>query len=113
MKNTDMRAGFILFAISILAIASSACSRGANVNSNININANANVNANTTGANVNAATAPSTIAAREPDTYKATIVFTAQTEGGDRTVGIPQCVGSCATVACCIIVRCDVSAPSR
>jgi hypothetical protein len=90
MKNTDMRAGFILFAISILAIASSACSRGANVNSNININANANVNANTTGANVNAATAPSTIAAREPDTYKATIVFTAQTEGGDRTVGIPQ-----------------------
>jgi hypothetical protein len=90
MKNTDMRAGFILLTISILAIASSACSRGANVNSNININANANVNANTTGANVNAATAPSTIAAREPDTYKATIVFTAQTEGGDRTVGIPQ-----------------------
>ncbi|HZM98711.1 MAG TPA: hypothetical protein VFB70_04930 [Pyrinomonadaceae bacterium] len=90
MKNTDMRAGFILFAISILAIASSACSRSANVNSNININANANVNANATGANVNAATAPSTIAAREPDTYKATIVFTAQTEGGDRTVGIPQ-----------------------
>ena len=90
MKNTDMRAGFIFFAISVLAFASSACSRGANVNSNININANANVNANATGANVNAATAPSTIAAREPDTYKATIVFTAQTEGGDRTVGIPQ-----------------------
>jgi hypothetical protein len=90
MKNTDIRAGFIIFAISILAIASSACSRAANVNSNININANANVNANATGANVNAATAPSTIAAREPDTYKATIVFTAQTEGGDRTVGIPQ-----------------------
>ena len=90
MKNTDMRACFILLAISILAVASIACSRGANVNSNININANANVNANATGANVNAATAPSTIAAREPDTYKATIVFTAQTEGGDRTVGIPQ-----------------------
>lgn len=90
MKNTDMRAGFIIFAISVLALASSACARTANVNSNININANANVNANATGANVNAATAPSTIAAREPDTYKATIVFTAQTEGGDRTVGIPQ-----------------------
>ena len=89
MKNTNMRAGFIIFAISILAVASSACSRGANVNTNINTNANVNVNANATGANVNAATAPSTIAAREPDTYKATIVFTAQTEGGDRTVGIP------------------------
>ena len=89
MKNTNMRAVFILFAISILAIASNACSRGANVNTNINTNTNVNVNANATGANVNAATAPSTIAAREPDTYKATIVFTAQTEGGDRTVGIP------------------------
>lgn len=89
MKNTNIRAGFILFAISILAVASSACSRGANVNTNINTNVNTNVNANATGANVNAATAPSTIAAREPDTYKATIVFTAQTEGGDRTVGIP------------------------
>ena len=89
MKNTNIRAGFVLFAISILAVASSACSRGANVNTNINTNVNTNVNANATGANVNAATAPSTIAAREPDTYKATIVFTAQTEGGDRTVGIP------------------------
>jgi hypothetical protein len=89
MKNTDMRAGFILLAISVLAVASIACSRGANVNANINTNTNVNVNANATGANVNAATAPSTIAAREPDTYKATIVFTAQTEGGDKTVGIP------------------------
>ena len=92
MKNTDVKRPvfILLFAIAAVAVAASACSRGANVNSNININANTNVNANATGANVNAATAPSTIAAREPDTYKATIVFTAQTEGGDRTVGIPQ-----------------------
>ena len=91
MKNTDVRRPvfILLFAIATVAVAASACSRGANVNSNININANTNVNANATGANVNAATAPSTIAAREPETYKATIVFTAQTEGGDRTVGIP------------------------
>ena len=90
MKNTDVRRPVILlFAIAVVALAASACSRGANVNTNINTNANTNVNANATGANVNAATAPSTIAAREPDTYKATIVFTAQTEGGDRTVGIP------------------------
>jgi len=85
-----MRAGFILLALSIFALALSSCSRGANVNTNINTNANLNVNASpAAGANVNAATAPSTIAAREPDVYKATIVFTAQTEGGDRTVGIP------------------------
>jgi hypothetical protein len=90
MKNTNMRAGFILLALSIFALALNACSRGANVNTNINTNANLNVNASpAAGANVNAATAPSTIAAREPDVYKATIVFTAQTEGGDRTVGIP------------------------
>ncbi len=91
MKNTDVRRPvfILLFAIAVVALAASACSRGTNVNTNINTNANTNVNANATGANVNAATAPSTIAAREPETYKATIVFTAQTEGGDRTVGIP------------------------
>ena len=91
MKNTEVKRPvfLLLFAISIVAIAASACSRGANVNTNINTNANTNVNANATGANVNASTAPSTIAAREPNTYKATIVFTAQTEGGDRALGIP------------------------
>ena len=92
MKNTGTKRGvfILLLAISVAAAAASACSRGANTNTNININANANVNANATGANVNSATAPSTIAAREPETYRGTIVFTAQTEGGDRTVGIPQ-----------------------
>ena len=92
MKNTDItRPVFILlFAISVVAIATSACTRGADVNANITTNTNTNVNANATGANINAATAPSTIAAREPDTYKATIVFTAETEGGEKTVGIPK-----------------------
>ncbi|HJU92767.1 MAG TPA: hypothetical protein VJ656_07540 [Pyrinomonadaceae bacterium] len=91
MKNTDVKRPvfILLFAIAVVAVAASACSRGTNVNANITTNANTNVNANATGANVNASTAPSTIAAREPETYKATIVFTAQTEGGDRTVGIP------------------------
>ena len=91
MNNTDVtRPVFILlFAIAVVAVAASACSRGANVNANINTNTNVNVNANATGANVNASTAPSTIAAREPETYKGTIVFTATTEGGDKTVGIP------------------------
>lgn len=92
MKNTDVtRPVFILlFAISVVAVAASACTRGADVNANITTNTNTNVNANATGANINAATAPSTIAAREPDTYKATIVFTAETEGGDKAVGIPK-----------------------
>lgn len=89
MKNIRIRAVLILSVISAIAVAAGACTRGANVNTNINTNANLNVNANATGANVNAATAPSTIAAREPDAYRATITFTAQTEGGDKTLGIP------------------------
>lgn len=91
MKNTDVRQPvlILLFVISVVAVAASACSKGANVNANINTNATTNVNANATGANINAATKPSTIAAREPETYKATIVFTAQTEGGDKAIGIP------------------------
>jgi hypothetical protein len=36
------------------------------------------------------ATAPmATLAAREPDKYKATLVFSAETEGGEKTIGIP------------------------
>jgi hypothetical protein len=79
---------FVL-SISIIAIASIGCSRGPAANANINTNINTNVNANTTGANINASSAPSTFAAREPDSYRATIVFTAETEGGDKAIGIP------------------------
>jgi hypothetical protein len=56
------------------------------VNTNINTNVNTNAIAN---ANINANTAPSTFAAREPESYRATIVFTAETEGGDKAIGIP------------------------
>ena len=79
----------LVLTISIIVIASSGCSRGPVANANINTNINTNVNANPTGANINATSAPSTFAAREPDSYKATIVFTAETEGGDKTIGIP------------------------
>ena len=90
MKNTDARPVLALaLAVSVVLIAASACTRSANVNTNLNTNINTNVNANATGANINASSAPSTIAAREPDSYKATIVFTAETEGGDKTIGIP------------------------
>ena len=92
MKNTDVRPPVLILvlAISVFVIAASGCARGpvanANVNTNINTNVNANVAAN---ANLNANTAPSTFAAREPETYRATIVFTAETEGGDKAIGIP------------------------
>jgi hypothetical protein len=64
--------------------------RGTGTESNININTNvSNSNANVT-ANSNLSTQPiSALAAKEPDKYKATLVFTAETEGGDKTIGIP------------------------
>lgn len=64
--------------------------RGTGTESNININTNvSNSNANVT-ANSNVTTAPiSALAAKEPDRYKATLVFTAETEGGEKTIGIP------------------------
>jgi hypothetical protein len=91
MKNTDVRPPVIVLvlAISIVVIAASGCTRGPAANANINTNTNVNVNANVTSTNINASTAPSTIAAREPETYRATIVFSAETEGGDKAIGIP------------------------
>ena len=59
-----------------------------------NTNANSNVsNANTTVTNANQVTAAvpagSVINTREPEKYSATLVFTAETEGGDKAVAIP------------------------
>jgi len=59
---------------------------------NTNTNANLTVNTNSAPANVNAnvSTAPVTsIAAREPERYRATLVLSAETEGGEKTIGIP------------------------
>jgi len=62
--------------------------RGTGTQSNININTN--ISNTNVSANSNVAAAPiSTIATREPETYKATLVLTAKTEGGEKTVGIP------------------------
>ena len=91
MKFTDVRPPvFILvLTVSVTLITVSGCARGpADANVNLNVNANANVNANV-AANTNTATAPSTLAAREPDRYRATLVLSAETEGGEKTIGIP------------------------
>lgn len=89
MKHTDVRLSVLILSLTIsgVVIASSGCARGPAVNANVNTNINTNGNVST--ANINASTAPSTIAAREPDSYRATLVFTAETEGGEKTIGIP------------------------
>ncbi len=55
-------------------------------------NANLIVNANSTPANLNANVAPALttgIATREPEQYRATLAISAETEGGEKTIGIP------------------------
>jgi hypothetical protein len=92
MKTADVRPPVLIFVLALSAtlIALSGCARGpAETNVNLNVNTNVNANANLAPANANTATAPSTIAAREPDRYRATLVFSAETEGGEKTIGIP------------------------
>ena len=92
MKSADVRPPVFIFvlALSVTLITASGCSRGpVESNVNLNVNTNVNANANLAAANANAATAPSTLAAREPDRYRATLVLSAETEGGEKTIGIP------------------------
>lgn len=79
-----------LLALAAFIVASTGCQPAANTNTNTNVNLA--INANSTGGTANAntsTTSPATIAAREPDTYRATLVLSAVTEGGEKTIGIP------------------------
>src|SRR3954452_17499284 len=88
MKTAVTSRPGLLFVFATLVLAISACQRAPVAESNINTNLS--TNANLTPANANIASAPiASLAAREPDKYKATLVFTAQTEGGENTIGIP------------------------
>jgi hypothetical protein len=72
---------------SLLIVAGSACQR---VDTNTNTNVTANANTSPVNANANLSPAATmVIAAREPEKYRATLVFSAETEGGQKTVGIP------------------------
>jgi len=75
------------FFVCVLCFVGNACQR-----SDSNANSNVTSNANTLITNANANLTPealSVIAAREPEKYRATLVFSAETEGGQKTVGIP------------------------
>ena len=91
MKTSVRPSAWIgLIAISALIVVGNACQPGTNSNANANLVVNANI-ANVNG-NVNANASPVTtagIAAREPEKYRATLVLSAETEGGQKTIGIP------------------------
>jgi outer membrane lipoprotein-sorting protein len=86
MKPAALR---MLMSICLLALAMflGACQRA---DTNTNANTSANINTAPANLNANLSTPPtSSIAAREPEKYRATLVFSAETEGGQKTVGIP------------------------
>jgi hypothetical protein len=63
---------------------------GANSNSNSNANTNANANSNSGNFNATSENTGPTINTREPDKYSSTLVFSIETSGGDKAVGIPS-----------------------
>lgn len=82
-----------LIAISALIVVGNACQPGTNTNANANLVVNANMgNINVNGtANANASPVTTAgIAAKEPEKYRATLVLSAVTEGGQKTIGIPS-----------------------
>jgi hypothetical protein len=88
MKTLNLKTStsLCLFAVGLLILVGSGCQR-ADTNANTNLTANAN-----TSPTANANLSPDTnvgIATREPEQYQATLVFSAETEGGEKTVGIP------------------------
>jgi len=91
MKTNVLRTSHLisLLAIGALALAGSACQR-ADTNANTNTGLS---NANTSAANANANLSPQPApvsTAREPERYRAVLVVSAETEGGQKTIGIPS-----------------------
>ena len=82
--STPIRSTFLLL-ISLLCLAISACQRS---DTNTNLATNANSSPTIALASPTASATPIS-AAREPEKYRAVLVFSAETEGGQKTVGIP------------------------
>jgi len=89
MKTAAMKTPLLISLLTtvLLALGATACQK-----TDTNANTNVTVNANTSPANANANISPaatSVISTREPEKYRATLVLSAETEGGQKTVGIP------------------------
>ena len=92
MKTTVLKTPqwIFLLVISLLGLAGSACQR-ADTNANTNTNVAANANISPTNANANLSPEPAPVStAREPEKYRAVLVLSAETEGGQKTIGIPS-----------------------
>ena len=85
MKSVNSKKSLLVCVITSLLLAS-ACQRTDNTNTTVTANANITPAANTNSSPVSG----STIVTREPEQYRATLVFSAETEGGEKTIGIPS-----------------------
>ncbi|HEY5885198.1 MAG TPA: hypothetical protein VIT88_10955 [Pyrinomonadaceae bacterium] len=85
MKSVNSKKSLLLCVLTSLLLAS-ACQRTDNTNTTVTTNANITPAANTNSSPVSG----STIVTREPEQYRATLVFSAETEGGEKTIGIPS-----------------------
>lgn len=89
MNRMGIKQASLCCLIAIAAIAIGACQRTDTTNTNVNTNLSANANLSP-AANANVSPGElSSVASREPDQYRATLVLSAETEGGEKTVGIP------------------------
>ena len=80
-------ASLCLVGIAAIALIGGACQPATNTNANANVTVNANTGPANTNVNVSAAPTAG-IGAREPNAYRATLVLSAETEGGEKTIGI-------------------------
>ncbi len=88
MRSIRNQGTSVLVIAALWLITLLACQPATNTNSNANVNANAmasntNANAGTPGESL------SGLNAGEPEKYSATLVFSIQTSGGDKAMGIP------------------------
>jgi hypothetical protein len=92
MRNKTLKLPTLVCFVAAIGMVLIAVGCGTPSNTNTNSNTNTAANTNSTPATVNANTSsetPSIISAREPETYRATLVFSAETAGGEKTIGIP------------------------
>ena len=92
MRQIELRRVSEVGLITAITVLAFACQPVRNINSNVNANANSNNNANSAMSNDNSSSDNSgpSINTREPDKYSATLVFSIETEGGDKAIGIPS-----------------------
>jgi hypothetical protein len=81
---------FCLAATLLLVVIASSCRPVSETNTNSNVNLSANTNTAPPGLNANnSPESLSGVNTREPAKYRATLVFSAETAGGEKTIGIP------------------------